>query len=178
MNLNWLDVILIIILLITFILGLIKGLLRQVIGILAVIGGIILASRYYGWVSWKLMKFINSDFWRNCLAFLVIFIGVVLIGWLVSYILSKLMKGSLSLVNHILGGVFGLLKGGLICAVIVFGLLVFNFEKDALMNSKLAPGCIKIAKGFTVLIPDSLKVRFQEAWKKFEGKGGRNEQKI
>ncbi len=178
MSLNWLDVVLIVILLITFILGLIKGFIRQVIGILAVIGGIILASRYYGWVSWKFMKFISSDFWRNCLAFLIIFIGVILVGWLISFILSKLMKGSLSLANHVLGGIFGLFKGVLICAVLVFGLLVFNFEKEALINSKLAPGCIKIAKSFTVLIPDSLRVRFQEAWKKFEGKGGRNEQKI
>jgi len=178
MNLNWLDVILIIILLITFVLGLIKGLIRQAIGLLAVVGGIILASRYYGWVSWRLLKFISSDFWRNALAFLIIFILVLLLGWLISFILTKLMKGTLSLTNHILGGVFGLLKGLLICAVIVFGLLVFNFERDVLINSKLAPGCLKIAKSFTVLIPDSLKNRFQEAWEKFEGKGGWNEQKI
>jgi membrane protein required for colicin V production len=178
MSLNWLDVILIIILLITFILGLIKGLLRQVIGLLAVVGGIILASRYYGWVSWKLFKFISSDFWRNCLAFLIVFIAVLLLGWLISFILTKLMKGTLSLTNHLLGGLFGLLKGILISAVIVFGLLVFNFEREALVKSKLAPACLKVAKSFTVLIPDSLEKRFTEAWKKFEGKGGGNEQKI
>ncbi|MGB9835162.1 MAG: CvpA family protein [Candidatus Saccharicenans sp.] len=178
MNLNWLDVILIIIFLVTFLLGLIKGLVRQVIGILAVIGGIVLASRYYVWVSWKLLRFISSDFWRNCLSFMVVFIGVLLLGWLISFILTKLMKGSLSLTNHILGGLFGLLKGVLIGAVLVFGLLVFNFERQALINSKLAPVCMKVARSFSVLIPDSLKTRFEEAWKKFEGKGGWNEQKI
>lgn len=178
MNLNWLDVILLIILLITFILGLIKGLIRQAIGILAVVLGVILASRHYPWLSWKLHRYISSDFWRNCLSFLLIFLAVVLLGWLLAFLLSKLTKGPLSLANHVLGGAFGLLKGLLIGAVIVFALLVFNFQREALIGSKLAPACLRVSKALTVLIPKDLKDRFNETWKKFEGKGGRNEQKI
>lgn len=178
MNLNWLDIILLLILLVTFILGLIKGLIRQVIGILAVVLGLILASRHYAWLSWKLHSYISSDFWRNCLSFLLIFLAVVLLGWLVGFLLSKVMKGSLSLVNHFLGGIFGLVKGLLIGAVIVFALLVFNFQREALIGSKLAPACLKVSKALTVLIPRDLKVRFNETWKKFVGEGGKHEQKI
>ena len=44
---NWLDIVLFIIIAIAFILGLSKGLIRQAIGILAVIIGLILALSYY-----------------------------------------------------------------------------------------------------------------------------------
>jgi len=69
MHFNWLDIILIVILLLTFIMGLIKGLLRQVLGLAGVIIGLIVASRNYGWLSWKLHSSVSSDFWRNCLSF-------------------------------------------------------------------------------------------------------------
>jgi membrane protein required for colicin V production len=178
MNLNWLDAILLVILIVAFLFGVVKGLIRQVVGLLAIIFGVILASRNYPELSWRLHRYINSDFWRNCLSFLLIFFAVVLVGWLVTFILSKLTKGPLSLVNHFLGALFGLLKGALICSVIVFAMLVFDFQRQALIGSRLAPACLHIAKGLTVLIPGNLKERFNEAWKKFEGKGGWYEQKI
>ncbi len=178
LQLNWLDSLLLIIFLITFILGLIKGLVRQVVGLLAVVVGIILASRHYVYVSWKLHHLISSDFWRNCLSFLLIFFVVVLAGWLISFVLSKLMKGNLSLTNHLLGGVLGLIKGFLIGTIIVFAFLTFNFERKALIESRLAPVMLKAARAVTLLIPEEMKNRFKETLKKFEGKGGWNEQKI
>jgi membrane protein required for colicin V production len=178
MNLNWLDAVLLVILLVTFILGLIKGLLRQVMGLLAVGLGVIIASRHYPWLSWKLHRYLSSDFWRNCLSFLLIFFAIILIGWLLAFILGQLMKGPLNSANHIFGGIFGLLKGILICSVIVFAMLVFDFQRQALIGSALAPACLRVSKTLTVLIPKDLKDRFNETWKKFEGKGGWNEQKI
>ncbi|MCI4444444.1 MAG: CvpA family protein [Candidatus Aminicenantes bacterium] len=178
MSLNWLDVILLVILLITFILGLVKGLIRQLIGIVAVVAGIMLASRYYPYVSWRLHRLISSDFWRNCLSFLLIFLTAVLLGWLIGFLLSKLMKGPLSLANHFLGGILGIIKGLLIGAVIVFSFLTFNFQREVLIGSRLSPVCLKVARALTVFIPQGLKNNFNEAWKKFEGKGGGHEQKI
>jgi len=178
MNLNWLDAILLVILAAACLFGLVKGLIRQVIGVLAIIFGVILASRNYPELSWRFHRYISSDFWRNCLSFLLIFFAVVLVGWLLGFILNKLMKGPLSLANHFLGAGFGLLKGVLICSVIVFAMLVFDFQRQALIGSKLAPTCLHIARGLTVLVPGNLRERFNEAWKKFEGKGGWYEQKI
>lgn len=177
-HLNWLDTLLLVILLITFIIGLVKGFIRQVIGILAVVAGIILASRYYGWLSWQLFSRIESDFWRNGLSFLVIFFGVVLVGWLIGFLLSKLMKGTLSLANHLLGGALGLLKGVLIGAVIIFAMLSFDFQRQAIIGSRLAPAMVKISRAMVLLIPQNLRERFSDTVKRYEGKGGRHEQKI
>ncbi|PMP96024.1 MAG: hypothetical protein C0168_03835 [Candidatus Aminicenantes bacterium] len=178
MNLNWLDVILLVILLVTFILGLVKGLLRQLIGIAAVVVGLVLASRHYPYLSWKLHRYISSDFWRNCLSFLLIFIVIVILGWLIGFLLGKLMKGPLSLANHVLGGILGLIKGLLLGAIIVFALMAFNFHREALIGSRLAPACLRVARTLTIFIPKDLKNNFIETWKKFEGKGGEHEQKI
>ena len=49
-------------------------------------------------------------------------IGVVLAGALLSFLLSKLMKGTIQVLNHILGGVFGLLL-----AQQALGLLALGF---------------------------------------------------
>ncbi|MGQ9801293.1 MAG: CvpA family protein [Candidatus Saccharicenans sp.] len=177
-HLNWLDSLLLVILLVTFIIGLVKGFIRQVIGILAVVGGVILAARYYAWLSWKLFGLVESDFWRNALSFLLIFFGVVLAGWALGFILSKLMKGSLSLTNHLLGGALGLLKGILIGAVIILAMLSFDFQREAIIGSRLAPSMIKIARGLALLIPQDLKDHFRDTVKHFEGKRGGHEQKI
>jgi membrane protein required for colicin V production len=177
-HLNWLDSILLIILLITFILGLVKGFLRQIIGILAIVAGVILASRYYPWLSVKFHNQIDSDFWRNCLSFLLIFFGVILAGWLLGFIMGKLIKGTVSLTNHLLGGGLGLLKGILIGTVIVFAMLSFNFQRQALVESRLAPAMLKISRGLLLLVPDDFKDRFSDTLKKFEGKGEWYEQKI
>jgi len=178
MHFNWLDVILIIILGLTFILGLVKGLIRQVLGLAGVIVGLVVASRNYGWLSWKIHSWVESDFWRNCLSFLLIFILIVLLSWLLGVLLGKLMKGPLSLFNHVSGAVFGLIKGLLICAVIVMAMFVFDFQREALISSRLAPGCLRISKAMVGLIPGDLKNKFNENWRKFQGKGGANEQKI
>ncbi|MCR4396141.1 MAG: CvpA family protein, partial [Candidatus Saccharicenans sp.] len=172
-HLNWLDSLLLVILLVTFVIGLVKGFIRQVIGLLAVVGGLILAARYYTWLSWKLFRVVESDFWRNGLSFLLIFFGVILAGWALSFILSKLMKGTLSLTNHLLGGALGLLKGVLIGAVIILAMLSFDFQREAIIGSRLAPAMIKISRGLVLLLPRDLTDRFSDTVKKFGGKGGR-----
>ncbi|MDI6849960.1 MAG: CvpA family protein [Candidatus Saccharicenans sp.] len=177
-HLNWLDTLLLVILLVTFIIGLVKGFIRQIIGLLAVVAGLVLASRYYGWLSWKLFNRIESDFWRSGLSFLIIFFAVVLAGWLAGFLLSKLMKGTLSLANHLLGGALGLLKGVLIGAVIVFAMLSFDFQRQAIIGSRLAPAMVKISRALVLLIPQNLKDRFSDTVKRYEGKGGGHEQKI
>lgn len=177
-HLNWLDSLLLIILLVSFIIGLVRGFMRQIIGLAALVAGVILASRYYPWLSWKLYGQIESDFWRTGLSFLIIFFGVILGGWLIGFLMSKLMKGGLSLANHLLGGFLGLLKGVLIGAVIVFAMLSFDFQRPAIIGSRLAPVMVEISRSLLLLIPDSLKERFSDSVKKFEGEGGRREQKI
>jgi len=161
---NWIDVILISILALTSILGVVKGLVKQVFGLLAVIIGLILALGFYSQASWLYLRFISNEVLAHFLGFLTIFLIVLCLGWVSSYGLSKFIKGPLKLLNNILGGGLGLLKGILICGVVVFALLVFPISKKALKGSALSPVCLQMTRAIISLIPEELKERFKEAY--------------
>lgn len=165
MNVNWLDLIFLVILGLTVLFGVLKGFVRQIIGILAVIVGLILAVNYYPGVSDFFSRWISSSTLSHFIAFIVIFIAALCLGGVLSFLFSKVMKGPLKFVNNVLGGGLGLLKGLLICGVIVFAMLVFPFKEDALRQSFLAPYCLRITKAVIYLIPDDLKEKFNEAYK-------------
>jgi membrane protein required for colicin V production len=178
MSLNWLDIVLIIIIAITFILGLSKGLIRQAIGIVAVIIGLILALNYYALAAEFFLSVVRREALAQFLGFLVIFVLVLCLGWLVSSLLSELMKGPFKFVNHALGGGLGLIKGILICGILLFAMLVFPVSTKALRESELAPYCLRLTKAVFALIPEDLKDRFSEAYQDIVGKRGSNEKRV
>jgi membrane protein required for colicin V production len=178
MGLNWIDILLIVILIVTFILGIIKGFIRQIIGLLAVIIGLILAVNFYPSVSDLYLRWISHKVLPYLLGFLTIFFAVLAFGWLVAYLLSKLMKGPLKFFNHVLGGGIGLLKGILICGVVVFAFLLFPVNKQALKASKLSPPCVKVTKAVFFLIPQEIKEQFKEAYDDIMGTGEKHEREI
>ncbi len=178
MGLNWLDIILIAILVITSILGIIKGLVKQVFGLLAVIIGLILALGFYSQVSWLYLRLVSREVLAHFLGFLTIFLAVLCLGWVSSYLLSKFIKGPLKLLNNVLGGGLGLLKGILICGIVVFALLVFPISKKALKESQLSPVCLQMTKAIISLIPRELKEKFKEAYQGITRRVGKDGKKI
>jgi membrane protein required for colicin V production len=178
MSLNWLDLVFLVILLVTFILGIFKGLIRQVIGILAVVIGLILAVYNYAYVAELYARFVSNRTLTHLLGFFTVFIVVLCLGWLVAFLLSKIMKGPLKFLNHIFGGALGLLKGVLICGVIVLGLLVFPVKKEALKESQISPYCLKVAEAMYYLIPQSLKQEFKKAYRDILGREKKDEKRV
>jgi membrane protein required for colicin V production len=175
---NWIDVILISILALTTILGVVKGLVKQIFGLLAVIIGLILALGFYSQVSSLYLRFISNEVLAHFLGFLTIFLIVLCLGWVSSYTLSKFIKGPLRFLNNILGGGLGLLKGILICGVVVFALLVFPISKKALKESALSPVCLQMTRAIISLIPKELKERFKEAYKEVTKRVEKDAKKI
>lgn len=175
---NWIDVILISVLALTSILGVIKGLVKQVFGLLAGIIGLILALGFYSQVSWIYLRFVSNEVLANFLGFLTIFLVVLCLGWVSSYCLSKFIKGPLKLLNNILGGGLGFLKGILICGVIVFALLVFPISKKALKESVLSPVCLQMTRAMISLIPQELKEKFKEAYQEITRRVEKDGKKI
>jgi len=175
---NWIDVILISVLALTSVLGVIKGLVKQVFGLLAGIIGLILALGFYSQVSWIYLRFVSNEVLANFLGFLTIFLAVLCLGWVSSYCLSKFIKGPLKLLNNILGGGLGLLKGILICGVVVFALLVFPISKKALKESVLSPVCLQMTRAMISLIPQELKEKFKEAYQEITRRVEKDGKKI
>lgn len=174
MTLNWLDILLLIILTLMIIIGLIKGLVRQVIGLLAIIIGFILALLYYPQAGRIFQAFIRGETLSQFLGFLLIFSAVILVGVIMSFFLSKLIRGSIKFFDRILGAGLGFVKGVLICGILLLAFFLFPVNKRVLQESKIAPYCLYMTRLAVNLIPQDLKQKFnstyKEIFKKEEGR--------
>ncbi len=169
MYFNWFDYILLGIIIISFIYGFIKGLIRQIVGLSALVIGVILAIYFYKNIAELVFSFIQNKMVSYLLGFLLIFISVIIFGMIISFILSKLIRGPLKTMNHILGGIFGILRGALICIIIVFLLMAFplgNLNEKILSNSKITPYCVTSIKIIINLIPKEIKDEFNKNYQK------------
>jgi membrane protein required for colicin V production len=175
---NWLDIVLLIIIVVSLVLGVIKGLMRQVIGLAAVLLGLVLALVYYPYVSQLYLRWIESQVLSHFLGFITVFIAVLCLGWLISWLISKIIKGPIKFINHVLGGGLGLLKGVLICGILVFALLAFPVSVQALRNSFLAPYCLGMTKLVAKVIPQELKDTFKETYEDIMGGRPKNAKRV
>ncbi len=175
---NWLDIVLVVILAVTAIIGVFKGFAKQIIGLVAVVAGLVLASLYYDQTAGLFETFIKNRLLSDFLGFLLLFIVVLVAGALLGHLVTKAMKGPLAFANRLFGGVFGFLKAVLICGVLVFALVSFEIAKPALETSILAPACLGLTRAVVNLIPQELRAKFNSSYKEIRESGGKHGQKI
>jgi membrane protein required for colicin V production len=175
---NWLDIVLLVILILTAIIGIFKGLVKQVIGLAAVIAGLVLASLYYEEVAGIFDTFVKNKLLSNFLGFLLIFVAFLIAGGILGHLITKAMKGPLALANRLFGGIFGAIKGVLICGILVFALFTFQVATPVLETSALAPVCLGITRAAINLIPQDLRAKFNSSYKEIREGGGKHGQKI
>lgn len=175
---NWLDYVFLAIILVTVVMGIIKGLIRQVIGLAAVIVGLVLAVVYYDQTSRVFMTFVKNQLASNFLGFLLIFLVVIAAGAILGHLLTKAMVGPLAFANRLFGAIFGLVKAVLICGILVFALVSFNMAQPAIESSVLAPACLGITRAVVNLVPKDLRSRFNESYRRIRESGGKHGQKI
>jgi membrane protein required for colicin V production len=127
-----------------------------------VVGYIVAAWKYRGIAEW-LESFLKNPWLAEVLGFLVIFFAIVLLFGIAARIARWLMKQSgLSGLDRFLGAVLGLLKGGLMVAVILMGMTAFAPTSKLLQNSQLAPYFLVVGRAAIWAAPSELRARFYE----------------
>jgi membrane protein required for colicin V production len=169
---GWLDIVLAVVLLAAVIAGLVKGLIKELVGVTAAVGGFLAAASWYGPVAERLDRTLHSATVSKFLGFVLVFAVILIAGAVVAWLLSKLMVGPLKFANHLFGAIFGLLEGMIIAGALVFALMVFPINREALTDSRLAPYCYGLTKTMVELIPQDLKDRFTEAYREIAKKSG------
>jgi len=155
------------IILISTVLALMKGLVREIISLVALVGGFILAVIYYPSLGSRLAEFSRTDSIANFMGFLIIFIACLLLGAIVAFVVNRFLKAaSLQWVDRILGGIFGLLRGWAISSIIVVALVAFPIRENLMTRSFLAPYLLAGARTAVFLVPQSLKDKFNAQYKK------------
>ena len=127
-----------------------------------VVGYIVAAWKYRGLAGW-FEGFLKNDWLAEVLGFLVIFFAIVLLFGLAARIARWVMKESgLSGFDRFLGAILGLLKGGLMVAVILMGMTAFEPTSKLLQNSQLAPYFLVLGRAAIWLAPSELRARFYQ----------------
>lgn len=147
--------------------ALMKGLVREIISIVSLIGGFILAVLYYPLAGSRLVEFCRTESMACLAGFLAIFLGCLLIGAIAAFIVNRFVKAaSLKWVDRLLGGVFGLLRGWAIASILVLALIAFPIRDNLVSHSVLAPYLLAGARAAILLVPEDLKNKFDEHYRK------------
>ena len=116
---NWLDAIIVVILILSLVTGFINGLVKEVASLAALILGIWGAIRFSTFTAEKLYDYFDmTGRYVGVIAFLITFGIIVIIIHFIGILADKVVSAaSLGFINRILGIVFGLIKSMLIMSV-------------------------------------------------------------
>jgi len=121
---NWLDILIIVVLVLLGVAGLRQGMIRTVFGVAGLIGGIVLAGRYYDELA--ALLFPSGAIWGNIAAYAIIVIGTLVVAGLIGWLLAKLVNfAALGWLDKFMGFILGVVIGGLLFAAILAIVLHF-----------------------------------------------------
>jgi membrane protein required for colicin V production len=121
---QWFDYAVLTVLGLSLLVGILRGLMREMVSLAGWIAAFVLATAFSGIVSAQLPESLGPML-SGLLAFLLIFIGVLVLSGMVGLALSLLVRATgLGFLDRILGAAFGLVRGAAIVllAVLLGGL--------------------------------------------------------
>jgi membrane protein required for colicin V production len=164
---NWLDYVLIAILLISVLFSARKGFSREIIGLAAAVLALVLAMWFYGLAGSWLIPYVSSPRIANLAGFLLVILAVLLLGSLLGWIVSRFLRSiGLSFFDRLLGAAFGLLRGLVIATALLTAYMAFGPEVDSqmvsasLLHSRITPYVLDASRAFVTLAPMELKAGF------------------
>ena len=120
-------------------------------------GGGMAVSRRRRWMD----RYLKSPWLAEIFGFLVIFFAIVLLFGLAARLARWVMKhAGLSGIDRFLGAFLGLVKGGLMVAVILMGMTAFTPSSKLLEGSQLAPYFLVVGRAAIWLAPSELRAKF------------------
>jgi membrane protein required for colicin V production len=158
------DTIIVVIILLSGALGIYWGFIRQVLALAGLIAGLVFASRYGASVADALSSFVASDTLARVLGFGIVLIGVSAAASLLASLLRRFV-GLLFLgwLDHLVGGLLGLLQGLMICTIFLLIAATFPISlwAPAIAESQFAPMVVRSFSFLLPLLPDAFHVAAQ-----------------
>lgn len=120
MQLQWADILILVIIGLSALTGLFRGLIKEFIALAIWIVAIWAAYKYSGSLDPWLQGYIQDKSARTILAFVLILLGVLISGGVINAVLGLVLKGTgLGGTDKILGAVFGFARGVFIVSLIM-----------------------------------------------------------
>ncbi len=156
--LNSLDIVLIVVVLGAAFLGMLRGVLAEILGLVGILVGIFLAS-HYGAAATAAMKpvFRNPE-----LSFFIAFLGLFVFGMVAFFIFRLILKSAMAdstpgPLSRLLAALLGAVKGVIIISVVLF-LVIFLWspENSFTSGSRLVPRFLRYCGGIVCLLPEKM----------------------
>ncbi|HUJ94345.1 MAG TPA: CvpA family protein [Terriglobales bacterium] len=140
-----------------------NGFFREVFAIAGLVLGYLVAAWQYQHLAAWLETFLKSEVFSEVAAFLAVFLAVTVVAGLAGELAHWAMKKSgLSILDRILGGAVGVLRGCLIVAVVLMCMTAFSPASPWLQNSQVAPYFLVVGRAVIWLAPSELRARFYQ----------------
>ncbi len=158
----WLDILLIVIIAGFIIIGIARGGIRGIFGLLGIILGIFGASRIYK--GFAIYLHISNPQIARAVSFIILFLVIVILVQLLGLLLRRATHFlGAGFLDRLLGLVLGTLKGTLFAGAICFFLILFPQGRNAVEDSKIAPIILTELHLLRKLFPKNIqkKLRFR-----------------
>lgn len=154
-----LDFAVIVILLVSLLLGLWRGLVYEVLSLLGWPLAFVLSKLFAGNVA-PLMPVVQEPA-RVAVAYAVVFIAALVVWGVLAWLVSKLVKAAgLGWLDRVLGGLFGVLRGGLVVLALVWLAGLTDIPKQPFWRnaqmSRTAENAVLLTKSW---LPDNIAQR-------------------
>ena len=152
------DYVILAILILSAIMGLIRGLLREAVSVITWFLAIVLAWTFASSVEPYLGGILVGSPMRIWVARSIIFVLVLLLGSAVGVILGHFVRVSMFAgMDKFLGFVFGLIRGVVVVGAFTIAIQALNMDTDAKWkNSKLMPYAIGVADALRGIVGEKL----------------------
>jgi membrane protein required for colicin V production len=165
---NWVDLTLAVLLIVSVVSGLKLGFVRTAIGLFSSILALVFGLRYYRAVAVSLRPHISQSLVADLVGFLIVFVGITMVGELVTGILARFVRSTdLVWLDRAVGGAFGVVRGFLFGAVAIWLLMALMPVPPRLVlsESRLAPCVMNAARRVADASPDEVKRTFRQSYR-------------
>jgi len=165
MDFNYFDIAIVVIILITALIGFMRGLVWMGIFLATWTAAILLAIKYKDVLAQALPIKLGSTVAQTGLAALLIFLGVLIAGAIINYLFSRAVAAvGLGTFDRILGTGLGIALGALAITLITMLLSLTELpDQQAWKTSRLIPKFQDAAKWVQSLIPENLNEYINES---------------
>src|SRR5437016_7287333 len=146
-----------------------KGFVREVLGLIMVSAGVLLAAWLYRGVGGMFKDVVRTENIALFLGFSLIFLVMLLASFVVGWLITRFMKfAKIQWADRLLGAAFGFIRGWIICGAILLALTAFEIQTERLKNSELAPYFLPGSRVIAVMTPYEIKAKFLVGYRALE----------